>query len=109
MSTANSPKRGTPILLALTLLVAVFMFGPVLLSVSEALIGLGLVGLLISFLPTMYSIYNRRELAVAQLATRAGTPPTPLLSFPVAAGTTQAAIELKVLIEQMREQIQNVE
>jgi hypothetical protein len=48
----------------------------VMLSVSEALIGLGLVGLLISFLPTMYSIYNRRELAVAQLATRAGTPPS---------------------------------
>lgn len=48
----------------------------ILLSVSEALIGLGLVGLLISFLPTMYSIYNRRELAVAQLATRAGTPPS---------------------------------
>ncbi len=51
--------------------------GPtMLLSVSEALIGLGLVGLLISFLPTMYSVYNRRELAVAQLATRAGTPPS---------------------------------
>lgn len=47
-----------------------------LISISEALIGLGLVGLLISFLPTMYSIYNRRELAVAQLATRAGTPPS---------------------------------
>ena len=47
-----------------------------LLSVSEALIGLGLVGLLISFLPTMYSVYNRRELAVAQLSTRAGTPPS---------------------------------
>ena len=48
----------------------------VMLSVSEALIGLGLVGLLISFLPTMYSVYNRRELPVAQLATRAGTPPS---------------------------------
>jgi len=48
-----------------------------LLSVSEALIGLGLVGLLISFLPTMYSVFNRRELPVAQLATRAGTPPSP--------------------------------
>ncbi|MFM7064069.1 MAG: hypothetical protein ACKO04_11345, partial [Actinomycetes bacterium] len=47
-----------------------------LLSVSEALIGLGLVGLLISFLPTMYSVYNRRELPVAGLATRAGAPPS---------------------------------
>lgn len=47
-----------------------------LVSVAEALVGLGLVGLLISFLPTMYSIYNRRELLVAKLASRAGTPPS---------------------------------
>jgi hypothetical protein len=53
--------------------------GPTIaLSVIEASIGLGLVALLISFLPTMYTQFSRREALVAQLAHRAGTPPTPL-------------------------------
>ena len=43
----------------------------------EALIGLGIVALLISFLPTMYSAFSARESAVARLEIRAGTPPTP--------------------------------
>jgi hypothetical protein len=44
----------------------------------EATIGLGLVALLISFLPTIYAAFQRRELAVARLATRAGDPPSSL-------------------------------
>ena len=48
-----------------------------LLAVVEALIGLGIVALLISFLPTMYSAFSARETAVALLEVRAGTPPTP--------------------------------
>ena len=44
----------------------------------EATIGLGLVALLISFLPTIYSSFQRRELLVARLATRAGDPPSSL-------------------------------
>ena len=48
-----------------------------ILAVSEALIGLGIVALLISFLPTMYSAFSAREAAVARLEIRAGTPPTP--------------------------------
>jgi len=44
-------------------------------EVLEALIGLGLVGLLISFLPTIYSAFSRREVLVAQMASRAGEPP----------------------------------
>lgn len=47
------------------------------LAVGEALIGLGIVALLISFLPTMYSAFSAREAAVARLEIRAGTPPTP--------------------------------
>ena len=45
-------------------------------GILEAIIGLGLVGLLITFLPTIYGEYNRRELAVAQLSGRAGSPPS---------------------------------
>ncbi|HEY7071370.1 MAG TPA: hypothetical protein VH479_14685 [Acidimicrobiales bacterium] len=47
----------------------------------EATIGLGLVALLISFLPTMYQLFSRRETLVSQLDVRAGTPPTPVAMF----------------------------
>jgi hypothetical protein len=40
-------------------------------SVLEALIGLGLVALLISFLPTMYGHFSRRETSVSKLYIRA--------------------------------------
>ncbi len=42
----------------------------------EAASGLGILALLIAYLPTIYSTFSRRELAVAKLATRAGTPPS---------------------------------
>ncbi len=45
---------------------------------SEAAIGLGLVALLISYLPSIYSAFSRRESAVAMLEARAGSPPTPV-------------------------------
>lgn len=48
------------------------------LVVTEALIGLGLVGLVISYLPTVYNAYLDREIAVAKLEVRAGRPPHPL-------------------------------
>jgi hypothetical protein len=48
-------------------------------SFIEATIGLGLVALLISFLPTIYGAFQRRELLVARLAYRAGDPPSPLV------------------------------
>jgi len=48
------------------------------LVVIEALIGLGLVGLMISYLPTIYSSYLDREIAVARLEIRAGRPPHPV-------------------------------
>ena len=47
------------------------------LSFVAATIGLGLVALLISYLPSMRSEFTRREALVGQLDTRAGTPPDP--------------------------------
>ena len=43
---------------------------------SEAAVGLGVVALLISYLPTIYNAFSRREVLVAKLATRAATPPS---------------------------------
>jgi hypothetical protein len=47
------------------------------LATVEGLLGLTIVALLISFLPTIYGHFSRREVEVAKLASRAGTPPTP--------------------------------
>jgi hypothetical protein len=44
---------------------------------SEATMGLALLALLIAYLPTIYNTFSRREVAVTDLAIRAGTPPTP--------------------------------
>jgi hypothetical protein len=43
---------------------------------SEAAIGLGLVALLIAYLPTIYGAFERREAAVTMLEVRAGSPPS---------------------------------
>lgn len=50
--------------------------GPMFLGFLEAALGLGLLALLISYLPTIYGSFSRREIAVGQLAVRAGTPPS---------------------------------
>jgi hypothetical protein len=42
----------------------------------EATLGLGLIALLISYLPSIYSAFQRRELVIARLTTRAGEPAT---------------------------------
>lgn len=44
---------------------------------TEALMGLAIVALMISFLPTLYGTFSRREIAVGRLTTRAGEPPLP--------------------------------
>ena len=46
------------------------------LSYSEATLGLLLLTLLLSYLPTIYQSFSRREATVAQLELRAGMPPT---------------------------------
>ncbi len=43
---------------------------------TEAVLGLGLVALMISFLPAMYAAFSRREQLVALLEVRAGSPPS---------------------------------
>jgi hypothetical protein len=48
-----------------------------LLAFSAAAIGLGVLALVISYLPTIYNAFSRREIAVTDLSIRAGTPPTP--------------------------------
>ena len=47
-------------------------------SFVAAAFGLGVVALLIAYLPTLYSAFSRREVLVAYLAARAGTPPRPV-------------------------------
>ncbi len=49
--------------------------GPLLLTYTEAGLGLLLVALLITYLPTIYGAFARRENGVAQLEVRAGNPP----------------------------------
>jgi hypothetical protein len=45
-------------------------------SYVEAALGLGLIALLISYLPSIYNAFQRRELEVTRLTTRAGAPPS---------------------------------
>src|SRR5205085_3465347 len=49
---------------------------PSLATYAEAGLGLGLLALLIAYLPTMYGTFQRRELVVTLLDVRANTPPT---------------------------------
>ncbi len=44
----------------------------------EAGIGLGIVSLMISYLPTIYGAFSRREALVGMLEVRAGIPPSPV-------------------------------
>lgn len=46
------------------------------LSFTEAIIGLGMVALMIAYLPTMYTAFSQRERAVALLEVYAGSPPS---------------------------------
>jgi hypothetical protein len=48
------------------------------LTFVEATIGLGLVALLISYLPTIYAAHNGREKGISLLRPFAGTPPSPV-------------------------------
>ena len=48
----------------------------IVLSFGAAAIGLGLVALLIAFLPTMYAAFSAREVVVRSMSVRAGTPPS---------------------------------
>ncbi len=47
-----------------------------LLGFTEAALGLALIALLITYLPSIYSAFSKREVAVQKLDVRAGTPPS---------------------------------
>ncbi len=49
---------------------------PTVLVLCESAIGLTLLALLISYLPSIYGAFSRREIAVSRLSVRAGTPPS---------------------------------
>ncbi len=53
-------------------------WGRVALSFVEAGLGLGIVSLMISYLPTIYSGFRTRESLVGMLEVRAGQPPVPV-------------------------------
>ena len=55
--------------------------GREILAVVEAALGLGLVALLISYLPTIYTAFQRRERVVGGLQTRMGLPPSPVKMY----------------------------
>lgn len=44
--------------------------------ITQSAAGIGLLALLISYLPSIYGVFARRETAVALLETRAGSPPS---------------------------------
>lgn len=50
--------------------------GSAALAFTEAAMGLGLIALLISYLPSIYGSFSRRELLVTSLDTFAGSPPS---------------------------------
>ena len=50
--------------------------GSTCIAYAEAAIGLGLLAVLIAYLPTIYGAFSSRETMVTQLSVRAGTPPT---------------------------------
>ena len=50
--------------------------GEVLVAFTEASVGLVLLALLITYLPSLYQAFSRREAAVAKMAVRAGEPPS---------------------------------
>jgi Ion channel len=47
-----------------------------LLSVAEAGLGFGFLGVVIGYLPTIYSAFSRREIEISLLDARAGSPPS---------------------------------
>jgi hypothetical protein len=49
---------------------------PLFIVYAEAIIGLTLLALLISYLPTIYAAFSRREVQVAHITARAGSPPS---------------------------------
>ena len=66
--------------------------GRIWLTFVEATIGLGLVALLISYLPTIYSAHHERDKGIGVLRPFAGTPPSPVELWPRSTGSVRSTI-----------------
>src|ERR1700723_4088742 len=69
------------------------------LSVLEAGLGFGFLGVVIGYLPVVYALFSRREIQISMLDARAGSPPTAAELLVRLAGTSEspAAIDQTVL------------
>ena len=77
----SEPSLGTAISLSGAAITTEGFLAPkgaaqITLYIIGGIIGLGIVGLLITFLPTVYSIYSQREEEVTRVAFRFGVPPS---------------------------------
>src|ERR1700735_4911931 len=74
------------------------------LSVLEAGLGFGFLGVVIGYLPVVYASFSRREIQISMLDARAGSPPTASELLVRLAGTSEnPAIEQTVLDEVLRD------
>ena len=77
----SEPSLGTAISLSGAAITTEGFLAPkgaaqITLYIIGGIIGLGIVGLLITFLPTVYSVYSQREEEVTRVAIRFGVPPS---------------------------------
>ena len=74
------------------------------LSVLEAGLGFGFLGVVIGYLPVVYASFSRREIQISMLDARAGSPPTAAeLLVRLAGSSENPAIEQTVLDEVLRD------
>jgi hypothetical protein len=74
------------------------------LSVFEAGMGFGFLGVVIGYLPVVYGSFSRREIQISMLDARAGSPPTAAeLLVRLAGSSENPAIEQTVLDEVLRD------
>jgi ion channel len=75
-----------------------------LLSVLEAGMGFAFLGVVIGYIPVVYSSFSRREIQISMLDSRAGSPPAAAeLLVRLAGRTEDPALEQKVLDEVLRD------
>jgi hypothetical protein len=77
----SEPSPGTALMLSGAAITTEGFLAPkgaaqTVLYIIGGIIGLGIVGLLITFLPTVYAIYSQREQEVTRVAFRFGAPPS---------------------------------
>lgn len=74
------------------------------LSVIEAGMGFAFLGIVIGYIPTVYSSFSRREIQISMLDARAGSPPTALeLLVRLAGRTGDPGLKQSVLDEVLRD------